>query len=174
MQSTFDSHYKLTLTVEKKKVLPAGNYIIMIAPQWNKSTYLDPLYFNIRVGIYSPAQISLRKCDKETGFKAIAACFEEVSNDTPLSTCTVLQDLPEVYKNHCYRHINQQPIDGLFGYLVFKNLSKVPLEQRLQVSLDQADVVWPEKAKSFNEFNLKIEPGEVELIVFRKKDTLER
>lgn len=106
VQSTFDSHFKLTLTVDRK-MLPAGNYIIMIAPQWNQSTNLDPLYFNIRVGIYSPAQISLRKCDKETGFKAIAACFEEVSNDTPLSDCTVLQDLPEVYKNHCYRHINQ-------------------------------------------------------------------
>ena len=58
--------------------------------------------------------------------------------------------------------------------MVFKNLSKISLEQRLQVSLDQADIVWPEKAKSFNEFNSKIEPGEVELIVFRKKDTLER
>ena len=62
-----------------KKELPAGNYIIMIAPQWNKSTELDLQYYNIRLGIYSPGQVSLRKCDKHTGFKAIADCFEEVS-----------------------------------------------------------------------------------------------
>jgi len=53
VQSTFDCHYKLTLTVDRK-ILPAGEYIIMIAPEWNQSTFLDPLYFNIRVGIYSP------------------------------------------------------------------------------------------------------------------------
>ena len=84
VQSTFDSHFKLTITVDKK-VLPPGDYMILIAPQWNKSTHLDPQYFNIRVGIYSPGQISLRKCDKETGLKAIASCFEEVSADTPQS-----------------------------------------------------------------------------------------
>ena len=41
VQSTFDSHFKLTLTVDKK-VLPPGDYMILIAPQWNKSTHLDP------------------------------------------------------------------------------------------------------------------------------------
>ena len=104
VQSTFDSHFKLTLTVDKK-VLPAGDYIILIAPQWCQSTYLDPQYFNIRVGIYSPQVVNLRKCEKERGFKAIAACFTEISADTPIADWTVLQDLPEVYKGHCYRHI---------------------------------------------------------------------
>ena len=41
VQSTFDSHFKLTLTVDKK-VLPPGDYMILIAPLWNKSTHLDP------------------------------------------------------------------------------------------------------------------------------------
>lgn len=89
VQSIYDSHYKLTLTVDKK-VLPAGNYIIMIAPTWNQSTYLDPQYFNVRVGIYSPGQVNLRKCEKERGFKAIATCFADFSVDTPIKDYTVL------------------------------------------------------------------------------------
>lgn len=53
VQNMFDAHYKLTMTVQNK-VLPAGKYIIMIAPLWNKSTFLDSNYMNVRVGIYSP------------------------------------------------------------------------------------------------------------------------
>ena len=103
----------------------------MIAPEWNPSTNLDPLYFNVRVGIYGPSQVSLRKCDKQLGFKAIAQCFEDICADVPQSEYQVLQDLPDQFKGHCYRHVNQQPIEGLFGYIAFKNLSKLQLEQRL-------------------------------------------
>jgi len=41
MQSDFDAQFKLTLTVDSK-ILPIGNYIIMVAPEWNQSTHLDP------------------------------------------------------------------------------------------------------------------------------------
>ena len=58
--------------------------------------------------------------------------------------------------------------------MVFKNLSKIGLEQRVQVSIDQAEVVWPEPAKSFKEYMQKIEPGEVDIVLFRKRDTQER
>ena len=62
IQSTFDAQFKLNLMVDNK-ILPAGNYVIMIAPEWNQSTNLDAEYFNVRVGIYAPDAVSLRKCN---------------------------------------------------------------------------------------------------------------
>jgi hypothetical protein len=34
VQSIYDSNFKLTMAVHQK-VLPAGKYIIMLAPNWN-------------------------------------------------------------------------------------------------------------------------------------------
>ena len=143
VQSTFDSHFKLALIVTDK-ILPAGSYIIMIAPEWHESTWLDPQHFNIRVGIYSPARVSLSKCEKAIGYQAIATSFLEVAHDTAHEEYEVLQGLPEVYKAGCFKHINQQPVDGLFGFIAYKNEASEPLEQRLQVSLNDAEIVWPE------------------------------
>ena len=47
----FDSHFKLTMPVHQK-YLPAGKYIIAIAPRWHPSANLDKQYFNVRVGTY--------------------------------------------------------------------------------------------------------------------------
>jgi len=67
---------------------------------------LDPHYFNIRIGIYAPSQVSLRKCDKKTGYQAITASLEDVALDTADSEFNVLKGLPEQYKGHCFSHTN--------------------------------------------------------------------
>ena len=60
VDSTFDSQFKLALSVHDKS-LPMGTYIIMVAPQWHKSAYKDAEYLNLRVGVYAPTKIDLLK-----------------------------------------------------------------------------------------------------------------
>lgn len=74
VQSIFDSHFKLTLTVSGK-VLPAGKYIILVAPEWHQSATLDAQYKSIRLGIYCPVNVNLEKCGVTEGHRAIASCF---------------------------------------------------------------------------------------------------
>ena len=89
------------------KVLPAGKYIIMVAPEWNKSSQLDPEYKKIRVGIFSPIQVNLSKCERRLGHKAIACGFQEIAEDMPESSLSILPGLPEIYKAQCVKAVNQ-------------------------------------------------------------------
>jgi hypothetical protein len=49
----------------------------------------------------------------------------------PESSLSILPGLPAIYKERCFKAINQQPVSGLFGFISFKNDSKLVLEQRL-------------------------------------------
>ena len=59
----------------------AGTYIIMIAPKWHESANLDPEYYNVRVGLYSPRQIKIEKFKIDQGLRAIALCFEDIARN---------------------------------------------------------------------------------------------
>ena len=53
IEHTFDSHLKLLLR-SQDKTLPAGKYIIMVAPQWNDEASLAPSFKKVTTGIYAP------------------------------------------------------------------------------------------------------------------------
>ena len=42
-----------------------------------------------------------------------------------------MTELPAEYKNRCYKDIDYNPVHGLYGYILYKNLSKYPLAQKL-------------------------------------------
>lgn len=88
------------------KVLPAGKYIIVVTPEWHKSTNLDPLYKSVRVGIYCPVLVNLEKCDRRVGHAAIASCFQEIAEDMPDEAFEPLVGLPEAFKNKAYQGVS--------------------------------------------------------------------
>ena len=65
--------------------------------------------------------------------------------------------------------ICQQPVEGLFGFMAFRNESKLELEQKLQVEMEDAEVVWPKEARGNAEFIMNTPPGDIGMILFRKK-----
>ena len=56
----------------------------------------------------------------------------------------------------------------MFGYIIYKNMSHYSLEQKLQISLEGAEIVWPEQAQEFEEFTLVTEPDTLSILIFRK------
>lgn len=55
------------------------------------------------------------------GFKSIASSFEEVVNEEKQEDLEVIPHLPDVYKKKCFKMICQQPVEGLFGFMAFRN-----------------------------------------------------
>ena len=43
--------------------------------------------------------------------------------------------LPEEYEDKVFKELNYDPVEGKFGYLIFKNDSEYNLEQELQLDL---------------------------------------
>ena len=90
---------------------------------------------------------------------------------TPDEQFRTLPQLPELYRDLCYELINQQPVAGLFGMIAYKNSSKLLLEQRLNIDIDKGTVVWPVHNSNFT---LATEPGQCDIVLFRKQDSRER
>lgn len=44
----------------------------------------------------------------------------------------------------------------------------------MSFKLQDAEVIWPPKARDNNEFRLKTEPGQTSMVLFRKSDSRER
>ena len=63
----FDSHFKLAMMVHGR-ILHAGRYIIMVAPEFNKQALLNEKYQVVRTGIYSSVNIKLEKCKNAAGY----------------------------------------------------------------------------------------------------------
>ena len=56
----------------------------------------------------------------------------------------------------------------MFGYIIYKNMPHYSLEQKLQISLEGAEIVWPAEAVEFEEFTLLTEPDALSILIFRK------
>ena len=87
---------------------------------------LNEKYQNVRTGIYSPVNIRLEKCKNSTGYEVLQKVFTTIAMSREIKE--PLQKLPQEYENKVFRELNYGPVDGKFGYLVFKNDSKYPLE----------------------------------------------
>ena len=115
------------------KQLKAGRYIICVVPKWNKQASFDPLYKQVRTGVYSPDPIKLEKCERENAYQALSCIFKQFSEEKANSELEPLKELPPEYKNGCYKDLEFKPISGMFGYMAFRNNSKILLEQKMQI-----------------------------------------
>ena len=79
IEHTFDSHLKLLLR-SQDKTLPAGKYIIVVAPQWNDEASISPSFKKVTTGIYAPVQrLKLKPLANKLGYTAMAQIFSEMS-----------------------------------------------------------------------------------------------
>ena len=78
--------------------------------------------------------------------------------------------LPPEYEDQVFKELNYSPVEGKYGYLIFKNDSEHPLEQELQLDLQGADIIWPEDARDYERYTQITEVGETSLVLFRKHD----
>ena len=92
----FDSHFKLSMMVQGK-ILHAGRYIIMVAPEFNKHAFLNEDYQKIRTGIYSPYNIKLEKCKTNIAYPIMSAMFTNIAKGKEITE--PLQKLPPEYAN---------------------------------------------------------------------------
>ena len=70
--------------------------------------------------------IKLEKCKNSAGYAMLQKIFTNIAESREINE--PLQKLPAEYDNRVFRELNYGPVDGKFGYLVFKNESKYPLE----------------------------------------------
>ena len=68
----------------------------------------------------------MEKCKNSVGYALLATVFTSIAKGRQITE--PLQKLPPEYDENVFRELNYGPVDGKFGYLVFKNDSKYPLE----------------------------------------------
>ena len=79
-----------------------------------------------------------------------------------------MTELPSEYKKRCFKDIDSNPIHGLYGYILYKNISKYSMEQKLKIDIQGAEIIWPQEVVEFERFKLETEPESYSLILFRK------
>ena len=123
----FDSHFKLSMMFHGEKLLP-GQYIISVVPHWHESAYREPCYQQIRTGIYAPIDLMLEKYERSSGYHALSQVFAQISDKKIIKNLQLMTELPSEYKNRCFKDIDADPVHGLYGYLLFKNISNYNME----------------------------------------------
>ena len=132
VQSQYEASFKNSMVI-KHELLLAGRYIVAIAPEFNKQAELNPKYLNVRTGIYSPITVKLEKCKPEAAYEIMEKVFTQIALSKEIND--PMTKLPEEYEDRVFKELNYDPVDGKFGYLIFKNDSEYNLEQELQLDL---------------------------------------
>ena len=177
LEHRFDSDFKLPMDYHGGTLEP-GKYIVMVAPRWHKSASLSPSFKQVLAGIYAPVgDLKLTELDRNLGYSAMARAFSAISEKKEtLKNFQVVhgRKAPEEYRLKCYRDVDEEPAPGVFGYICYRNQSPHPLELKLQITMQEAVVVWPTRARDGNSFALAIEPKGSEVLIFRKDGDPER
>ena len=71
IKSEYGQHFKLSMIIDSDTPLPAGRYIIALAPQWNASSHNNDMYKVVRTTIYSIRGLSIKRCPTKVGYQAI-------------------------------------------------------------------------------------------------------
>ena len=140
----------------------------MVAPDWHKSAFYSENYQKVRTGLYSEEDIELEPYDREYGYEALAEVFSKNSSLKSKANLETMTDVPDEYKKRCFKDIDFSPVPGLFGYIIYTNVSSYALEQKLKIQLEGAEIVWPQAARDFYEFTLVTEPNSNGIILTRK------
>ena len=123
-------------------------------------------------GIYGPVKdLKLVELDRALGYSAMARAFSVISEkkETIKNFQTVHgRKAPDEYRLKCYRDVDEEPVPGVFGYICYRNQSPHPLELKLQITMQEAVVVWPARARDGNSFALAVEPKGSGVLIFRK------
>jgi len=121
----------------------------------------------VRTGLYSPVNIKMEKCKQAVGYEIISRVFTRLALEREITE--PLAKLPHEYEDKVFRELNYGPVEGKFGYLIFKNDSRYDLEQELQLDIIGADIVWPKEAAEYERFNMVTEANSgTSLVLFRK------
>lgn len=122
----------------------------------------------MRTGIYSPITVKLEKCKPESAYDIMEKVFTNIALGFEISD--PMTKLPDEYEDKVFKELNYAPVEGKYGYLIFKNDSEHPLEQDLQLDLAGADIIWPEDARDYERFTQVVDAGKTSIILFRKHD----
>ena len=136
---------------------------------------MSPAFKKVITGIYTPIErLKLKKIDKKLGYQTLTQLFCDMSAKKDKDSLENFGDAygkqaPNEYAKKCSRDIDDEPVPGLFGYINYKNNSKQVLDIHLQIKLDDAEVIWPEKASKRKKFPLIIESKENTMFLLRKE-----
>ena len=61
----------------------------------------------------------MEKCKSKEGYEILSRVFTRIAMSREITE--PLQKLPQEYEDKVFRELNYGPVDGKFGYLVFKN-----------------------------------------------------
>ena len=86
-------------------------------------------YLNVRTGIYSPITVRLEKCQPDSAYQIMEKVFTQFALSREIND--PMTKLPEEYEDKVFKELNYAPVEGKYGYLIFKNDSEHPLEQEL-------------------------------------------
>lgn len=87
----------------------------------------------MRTGIYSPITVKLEKCKPDAAYEIMEKVFTQIALSKEIND--PMTKLPEEYEDKVFKELNYDPVEGKFGYLIFKNDSEYNLEQELQLDL---------------------------------------
>jgi len=62
--------------------MKAGNYTILVDPNWNQSAILDPNYKKVLIDIYCPENLHLHAINDQTGIKLIERTFASMAKES--------------------------------------------------------------------------------------------
>ena len=70
----------------------------------------------------------LEKYERNSGYYALSQVFAQISDKKSINNLQLMTELPAEYKNRCFKDIDAHPVNGLYGYVLFKNIAKHSME----------------------------------------------